>query len=42
MADMAIVIDRYSAGVHIDLSRGKRQELFFFLGEGIVEIDGHV
>ena len=41
MADVALVVDGHTAGVHLDRRRMKGNKFFFAFGEGIVDEDWH-
>jgi hypothetical protein len=41
MADMAEIIDRDPAGIHPHLFSREGKELFFFIGQGVVDAKGH-
>src|SRR6185312_13420431 len=41
VADMAVVVDGQTAGVHADLAGGERHQRLHAAGEGVIELNGH-
>jgi hypothetical protein len=41
MADVALIVNRHSAGIDVNLRGRNRNKLFFFAGKGIIYMNGH-